>query len=104
MGGPATDFGLKPEVQEAAICQDESKRIILATNVAETSLTIEGVRVVVDSGLARQASFDVGRGLIPCELVRFHRRLPNGQVVRVEPGREGVCGCGARTIIVPARV
>lgn len=82
--------GLKPEVQEAAICQDESKRIILATNVAETSLTIEGVRVVVDSGLARQASFDVGRGFDSLRVGKISQAAAKqraGRAGRTGPGR-----------------
>lgn len=54
-----------PERQQAALRPAEagSRKIILATSVAETSLTIDGVRVVVDSGLARSARFDPRRGM-----------------------------------------
>lgn len=49
--------------QDAAVAPSTRRKIIVATNVAETSLTIEGVRVVVDSGLARVARFDPYRGI-----------------------------------------
>ena len=45
-----------------AIRRQERRRIVLATNIAETSLTLEGVSVVVDSGLTRRAEFDVAAG------------------------------------------
>ena len=54
---------LQPAAQEAAISRGPRPKIIVATNVAETSLTIDGVRTVIDSGLARIASFDPRRGI-----------------------------------------
>ena len=53
---------VNPAVQRSAICRHEVRRIVLATNIAETSLTLEGVSVVVDSGLTRRAEFDVAAG------------------------------------------
>ena len=81
---------LKPGAQEAAIRVDRSKRIILATNVAETSVTIEGVRVVVDSGLARQASYDVGRGFDSLRIEKISQAAAqqrSGRAGRTGPGR-----------------
>jgi ATP-dependent helicase HrpB len=49
--------------QEEAIMPGKERRIVLATNIAETSLTIEGVRVVIDSGFSRQLRFDPATGL-----------------------------------------
>ena len=49
--------------QDRILEDSESPKIIVATNVAETSLTVEGVRYVVDSGLAKVARFDVSRGV-----------------------------------------
>jgi ATP-dependent helicase HrpB len=48
-----------PEVQRAAISPDPrgKRRVILATPIAESSLTIEGVRIVVDSGLRKERAF-----------------------------------------------
>ncbi len=57
-------YGAMPlEEQAAAICRSVRRRIILSTNIAETSLTIEGVRVVIDSGQARVLRFDPASGL-----------------------------------------
>ncbi len=55
---------IQPENQRAAIRRDPDghRRIVLATSVAETSLTLDGVSVVVDSGLARRAEFDRAAG------------------------------------------
>src|SRR4051812_46428655 len=54
---------LPPEQQDRAIERYEQRKIIVSTNVAETSLTIEGVTTVVDAGLARVARFDPHRGI-----------------------------------------
>lgn len=54
---------LPPEAQDRAVDRYDTRKIIVSTNVAETSLTIEGVTAVVDSGLARVARFDPHRGI-----------------------------------------
>ncbi|HAN84110.1 MAG TPA: helicase, partial [Verrucomicrobiales bacterium] len=64
---------LSPTAQRSALKIDSSKRIILATNVAETSVTIEGVKVVIDSGLVRQSSYDVARGFDSLGVVKIAR-------------------------------
>lgn len=51
-----------PAGQRAAIRRHERRRIVLATSIAETSLTLDGVAVVVDSGLSRRAEFDAAAG------------------------------------------
>jgi ATP-dependent helicase HrpB len=53
---------LDPAEQRAAIRKAERRKVILATSIAETSLTIDGVRIVVDSGLARRARYDRAAG------------------------------------------
>lgn len=66
------------------------RKVILATNIAETSLTIEGVTTVVDSGLAREAGFDVGRGVDRLSLRRISRASAAqraGRAGRTRPGR-----------------
>lgn len=54
---------LPPEAQDRAVSPSGGRKIIVSTNVAETSLTIDGVTAVVDSGLARIARFDPERGI-----------------------------------------
>jgi ATP-dependent helicase HrpB len=54
---------LPPEAQDRAVSRADSRKIIVSTNVAETSLTIDGVTAVIDSGLARVARFDPARGI-----------------------------------------
>ena len=81
---------LSPVAQQAALKLDSSKRIILATNVAETSVTIEGVKVVVDSGLVRQSSYDVARGFDSLRVVKIARAAADqraGRAGRTGPGR-----------------
>jgi ATP-dependent helicase HrpB len=81
---------LSPAAQQAALKPDGSKRIILSTNVAETSVTIEGVKVVVDSGLVRQSSYDVSRGFDSLRVVKIARAAADqraGRAGRTGPGR-----------------
>jgi len=54
---------LPPDAQDAAVAPSSGPKIIVATNVAETSLTIPGVTLVIDSGLARVARYDPYRGI-----------------------------------------
>ncbi len=66
------------------------RKIICATNIAETSLTIDGVRVVIDSGLARVAGYDARRGLDRLELKRISKASAiqrAGRAGRTAPGR-----------------
>lgn len=65
------------------------RKVVLATSVAETSLTIEGVRVVIDSGLSRVPRFDPASGLTRLATVRVSRSSAEqrrGRAGRVEPG------------------
>jgi ATP-dependent helicase HrpB len=54
---------LPPEAQDRAVARAAGRKVIVSTNVAETSLTIDGLTAVVDSGLARIARFDPHRGI-----------------------------------------
>ncbi len=66
------------------------RKIVLATNIAETSLTIDGVTTVIDSGLARVASFDPARGMDRLDLQRISQasaRQRAGRAGRTRPGR-----------------
>lgn len=65
------------------------RKVVLATSIAETSLTIEGVRVVIDCGLARVPRFEPGAGLTRLETVRVSRAAADqrrGRAGRLEPG------------------
>ena len=66
-----------------------TRKVVLATNIAETSLTIEGVRVVVDSGLVRRARFDPVTGMSRLETQRISRASAEqrqGRAGRLAPG------------------
>lgn len=54
---------LPPEAQDRAVRSGDGPKVIVSTNVAETSITIEGVRAVIDGGLARIARYDARRGI-----------------------------------------
>ncbi|MDY0260877.1 ATP-dependent helicase HrpB [Syntrophotalea acetylenica] len=77
--------------QEQAIIPASRRRVVLATNIAETSLTIEGVRVVVDSGLARQPRFDSASGLSRLEMVKVSRASAEQRAGRAGRLAPGVC-------------
>ncbi|MNZ58710.1 ATP-dependent RNA helicase HrpB [compost metagenome] len=65
------------------------RKVVLATNIAETSLTIDGVRVVVDAGLARVPRFDPGSGMTRLDTQRISRASATqraGRAGRLEPG------------------
>lgn len=69
-------YGSLPQhKQNAAILPDRNgkRKVVLATNIAETSLTIEGIKVVVDSGFGRTSKFDPNSGLSRLETVRISR-------------------------------
>ncbi len=54
---------LPPRDQDAAVARYDKRKVVVATNVAETSLTIDGIRCVIDSGLARIPRYDPQRGI-----------------------------------------
>jgi len=60
---------LPAEQQTLALRPANRRKVVLATNIAETSLTIDGVRTVVDGGFARVAGYDARRGLDRLELI-----------------------------------
>ena len=76
--------------QDAAVAQYEKRKVIVSTNVAETSLTIDGVRIVIDSGLAKIARFDPYRGINTLLVERISRASADqraGRAGRTAPGR-----------------
>ncbi|MFC1749116.1 ATP-dependent helicase HrpB [Pseudomonadota bacterium] len=83
---------LSQEQQDIAIAPmvSDKRKVVLATNIAETSLTIEGIRIVIDSGLMREPRFDPGSGMTRLETIF----IPNssaeqraGRAGRIEAGR-----------------
>ncbi|MDZ7826916.1 MAG: ATP-dependent helicase HrpB [Gammaproteobacteria bacterium] len=79
------------DAQRRAIAPAEGRKLVLATNIAETSLTIEGVDVVIDAGLARQSSFDPRTGMSRLELRRIARDAAEQRAGRAGRLRPGVC-------------
>ena len=77
--------------QEKAIRARNRRKVVLATNIAETSLTIEGVRVVIDSGYARQPRFDPASGLTRLEKVRISQASAEQRTGRAGRVAAGVC-------------
>ncbi|WP_405545094.1 helicase-related protein [Streptomyces goshikiensis] len=92
-------------VQDAALAPSAHRRVILATAVAESSLTVPGVRVVVDSGLAREPRVDHARGLGALATVRASRaagRQRAGRAGREAPGAVYRCWSQAEDGRLPA--
>ncbi|MBX9743078.1 MAG: ATP-dependent helicase HrpB [Chthoniobacterales bacterium] len=80
---------LTPADQDAAVATAATRKIIVATNVAETSLTIDGVTGVIDAGLARVASFDVRRSMNTLLIEKISRASADqraGRAGRTAPG------------------
>jgi ATP-dependent helicase HrpB len=96
VGDPAIDIvplhgALDADVQDRAIAPAPPgrRKVVLATSIAETSLTIEGVRVVIDCGLARVPRYEPDVGLTRLETVRVSRASADqrrGRAGRTEPG------------------
>ena len=81
---------LAPEDQDRVFRPSDRRKVILSTNIAETSLTIDGVTTVIDSGLARIVRFDAERGIDRWELGRISRASAEqraGRAGRTGPGR-----------------
>jgi ATP-dependent helicase HrpB len=80
---------LAPRDQDAAVARHERRKIVVATNVAETSLTIDGVRLVLDSGLARIPRYDPHRGINTLLVEKISRAAADqraGRAGRTAPG------------------
>lgn len=81
---------LPAERQDAVLRPRARRKVVLATNVAETSITIDGITAVIDSGLVRTLRFDPGHGLDRLELGKISRASAEqrkGRAGRQAPGR-----------------
>ncbi|MEU3256658.1 ATP-dependent helicase HrpB [Streptomyces albidoflavus] len=91
-------------VQDAVLAGSPGRRVVLATSVAESSLTVPGVRVVVDSGLAREPRTDHARGLSALTTVRASQasgRQRAGRAGREAPGTVYRCWTEAEDARLP---
>ena len=81
---------LPPQEQDRALAPADRPKLILATNVAESSITVEGVTAVIDSGLARVASYSLWSGLPTLHIARISKASAKqraGRAGRTAPGR-----------------
>ena len=82
---------LSKEAQERAIAPTDKRKIVLATNIAETSLTIEGIRIVVDSGFEKVLTFDPRSGMERLITQRISRASADQRAGRAGRVSEGKC-------------
>jgi ATP-dependent helicase HrpB len=80
-------------VQDAALAPDGqgNRKVILSTSIAETSLTIDGVKIVIDSGLVRSARFDPRRGMTGLVTIPVSRAVADQRRGRAGRQSAGVC-------------
>ena len=81
---------LPPKDQDAAVMRYNQPKVVVATNVAETSITIDGVRLVIDGGLARVPRYDPNRGINTLLVERISQASAEqraGRAGRTAPGR-----------------
>ena len=82
---------LEPRAQDAAVARYEQRKVVVATNVAETSLTIDGVRLVIDSGLARIPRYDANRGINTLLIDKISQANADQRAGRAGRTAPGVC-------------
>lgn len=82
---------LSPNDQDAAVARYRQRKVVVSTNVAETSLTIDGVRLVIDSGLARIPRFDANRGINTLLVEKISQSSADQRSGRAGRTAPGVC-------------
>lgn len=82
---------LPPEAQDRAVARHAQRKIIVSTNVAETSLTIDGVTAVIDAGLARVARFDPHRGINTLLIEKISQASADQRAGRAGRTAPGIC-------------
>ncbi|GAB4176599.1 MAG: ATP-dependent helicase HrpB [Terrimicrobiaceae bacterium] len=95
LGGKALIVPLHGELpaaeQDKAVAPSAVRKVIVSTNVAETSLTIEGVRTVIDSGLARVARYDPHRGINTLLIEKISKASADQRAGRAGRTAPGLC-------------
>ncbi len=82
---------LPPRDQDAAVARYDQRKVVVATNVAETSLTIDGIRCVIDSGLARIPRYDPYRGINTLLIEKISRASADQRAGRAGRTAPGLC-------------
>ncbi|HTL56280.1 MAG TPA: ATP-dependent helicase HrpB [Candidatus Limnocylindrales bacterium] len=82
---------LPPADQDAAVARYDKRKVVVATNVAETSLTIDGIRCVIDSGLARIPRYDPYRGINTLLIDKISQASADQRAGRAGRTAPGVC-------------
>ncbi|OED41347.1 ATP-dependent helicase HrpB, partial [Chromatiales bacterium (ex Bugula neritina AB1)] len=83
------ELSRRQQDEAVAPAPDGKRKVVLSTNIAETSVTIEGIRIVIDSGLMRETRFNPGRGMNRLETVFISEDSADqrrGRAGRLEPG------------------
>ena len=82
---------LPPDQQDAAVQKYSNRKVIVATNVAETSITIDGITCVIDSGLARSSNYDPHRGINTLLIEKISRASADQRAGRAGRTAPGTC-------------
>ncbi len=82
---------LEPKLQDAAVARYDRRKVVVATNVAETSLTIDGILLVIDSGFARIARYDPNRGINTLLIERISQASADQRAGRAGRTAPGIC-------------
>jgi ATP-dependent helicase HrpB len=82
---------LPPRDQDAAVARYDKRKVVVATNVAETSLTIDGIRCVIDSGLVRIPRYDPYRGINTLLIEKISRASADQRAGRAGRTAPGLC-------------
>jgi len=82
---------LPPDAQDRAVARYDTRKIIVSTNVAETSLTIDGVTAVIDGGLARMPRFDPHRGINTLLIEKISAASADQRTGRAGRTAPGIC-------------
>lgn len=84
-------LGFQQQEKAIAPCDKGQRKVVLATNIAETSLTIEGIRIVIDSGLEKVAKFDLRTGVTKLEENRIAQSSSTQRAGRAGRLENGIC-------------